>query len=1157
MYRILRLRDWSLRAKVSVLLAAVSLLPLAIVASLDIDRTRAEFQENTEALLKARADQLARELEMFDRSHVRAAAKLAELPDIRAYAASSGELELRSILAVEASVDPQVRGAAILDTSGIVAAASEPALEGLDLSIRSYVREALRGAPVISDVHVSEPEVGLVPTIAYLHPVRDGQRVIGVVALWVRAAGLWDLMRASNGAAGPGSFAVLIDPHGVRVGHTYNDDVVFHPAAELEPELVDAMVSEQRFGPPTRALLRDVRILKEPFERARASDEIGGLFRAFAPVNLRWNFGVSRRIKTSKATLFFMVPEEALLAALGRITRERVLLAGGIALAAFVLGGYLARLLIEPLRSLAKASEAISRGALSTRVFTRFDRDELGRLATSFNAMASRVEAQAIALQTAHDGLEATVLERTAQLRASEEDLAITLNSIGDAVIATDALGRITRMNPAAERLTGVAIDTARASTFGAIARLVDDDSGADLENPVDRILRGGPNDNPAQHTRLLIASGEVRSVAERSALIRDASGTIRGTVLVLRDLSSERAAERELARNRERLSKFTDSGLIGIIVGQLDGKILEINDVLLEMVGYSREEVLTGAVQWRTLTPKEWSDSDTKAVADLRAGHSTGLREKEYINKRGERIPILVRTAMLEASTEETISFVLDLRGNRLAAQTVEHLRESRASEARFRSFLEAAPDAMVIADGFGKMVLINEQAEKMFGYARAELIGSPVEILIPERLRERHPAHRAVYAHRPVPRAMGSSLELFARRKDGSELPVEVSLSPLESEEGVLVCSAIRDVSERKKAEEARSRLAAIIDSSEDAIIGMTLDGVITSWNRGAQRIFGYASHEILGRSIEVLGHAGGFGDLSRPQEPYDTVRRRKDGTSVHLSIAVSAVRDASGATIGISKVARDITERRLSEEHLARAKDRAEAANRELEAFSYSVAHDLRAPLRGMNGFAQILLDDYRDKLDDDGRDALQEILLNARKMGALIDALLSLSRLTRTELRKERCSLSALFEAEAKTLSEANPERNTEFRVAPELYADVDPVLARAAIHNLISNAWKFTAKCAHAVIELGATEKDGITTFFIRDNGAGFDMSFAGKLFAPFQRLHTLDEFPGTGIGLATVQRIVHRHGGHAWAEGAVDRGATFYFTFDRSKGAPS
>jgi PAS domain S-box-containing protein len=369
--------------------------------------------------------------------------------------------------------------------------------------------------------------------------------------------------------------------------------------------------------------------------------------------------------------------------------------------------------------------------------------------------------------------------------------------------------------------------------------------------------------------------------------------------------------------------------------------------------------------------------------------------------------------------------------------------------------------------------------------------------------------------------------------------------------------------DAEERAAANEQRFRLAAIVESSDDAIIGKTLDGVVTSWNEGAHRLFGYSASEMLGQPIARLVPGDRLGEepailakLAKGArvDHFDTVRLHKDGKEIHVSVTISPVRDSAGNLVGASKIVRDITERRRSEQALARATETAEAANRELEAFSYSVAHDLRAPLRGMNGFAQVLLDTYGDKLDADGRDWLQEIVLNARKMGALIDALLSLARLTRRELSHESVDLSALVRAAAAQHSAAEPGRVVELVVRDHLIAELDPMLAQALIENLVGNAWKFTGKAAHPRIEFGRVEAHGAQAFFLRDNGAGFDMAFSNKLFGPFQRLHTAAEFPGTGIGLATVQRIVHRHGGRVWAVGAVDGGATIFFAFPNRSG---
>jgi signal transduction histidine kinase len=221
---------------------------------------------------------------------------------------------------------------------------------------------------------------------------------------------------------------------------------------------------------------------------------------------------------------------------------------------------------------------------------------------------------------------------------------------------------------------------------------------------------------------------------------------------------------------------------------------------------------------------------------------------------------------------------------------------------------------------------------------------------------------------------------------------------------------------------------------------------------------------------------------------------------------------------------------------------------AANRELEAFSFSVSHDLRTPLRALDGFSRELLERYSDRLDESGQHYLRRIRAGTQRMGQLIDDLLKLSRVTRSDMRCEHVDLTALAEAVAAELREHEPERTVTFNVQPGLTAECDPPLIRVVLENLLGNAWKFTAKNAATVISFERTEVAGRPAFVIRDNGAGFDMAYAGKLFGAFQRLHSDREFTGTGIGLATVQRVVRRHGGEVWAEGAVGRGAAFSFT---------
>ncbi len=285
--------------------------------------------------------------------------------------------------------------------------------------------------------------------------------------------------------------------------------------------------------------------------------------------------------------------------------------------------------------------------------------------------------------------------------------------------------------------------------------------------------------------------------------------------------------------------------------------------------------------------------------------------------------------------------------------------------------------------------------------------------------------------------------------------------------------------------------------------------------------------------------------FREVFRPLRTFKGAIRKFGGGDRHARASLRLDNEIGEAARAFDHMADTLGRSAASLEERTR---QLEAANHELEAFCYSVSHDLRGPLRGMDGFSQALLEDYGDKLDEMGRNYLQRVRKASQTMAVLIDDLLKLSRVTRREFRKGTVNLSAIATAVAQGLRQAAPDRAVEFNIDPDLTATGDERLLHAAFENLLGNAWKYTSKKKKATIEVGATNHNGACAYFVRDDGAGFDMAYADKLFQPFQRLHSASEFEGTGIGLATVQRIVHRHGGRVWAEAAVNKGATVYFT---------
>ena len=501
------------------------------------------------------------------------------------------------------------------------------------------------------------------------------------------------------------------------------------------------------------------------------------------------------------------------------------------------------------------------------------------------------------------------------------------------------------------------------------------------------------------------------------------------------------------------------------------------------------------------------------------------------------------------------------------------------KRSEERYRSLIELCPEALLVALQTGQIVFANAAAANLFGAQSSEhLLKKPLRHLLPngrsDLLLKRAKTGEQVTSFLPE--------ELI--RIDGSRVKAEIATAPFQTEDGPAVQIVARIFSEQRRAEsalrESEALKTAILDTALDAIISISHEGEVQEWNAAAERMFGYSRAAALGRAMDELiiplslrsSYQDGLANYlltgagSLIGRPIELTLRRADGSEFRGEMAISRVPTEQPPRC--TALIRDITDRKRAEEEIhrlnveleQRVRERTaqlQAANEELEAFSYSVSHDLRSPLRHIIGYVEILQSEAASELKGEALRHLETIAGSARQLGLLIDALLTFSRMGRGEMHQESVSLATLVDEARRELRRDWESRKVEWNIHPLPVVEGDPFILRQALVNLLCNALKYTRTRPVARIEVGAKIGENETVCFVRDNGVGFEMKYADKLFGVFQRLHPASDFEGTGIGLANVRRIIHRHGGRTWAEGKVDGGATFYFSLPHLKVTPS
>ncbi len=565
----------------------------------------------------------------------------------------------------------------------------------------------------------------------------------------------------------------------------------------------------------------------------------------------------------------------------------------------------------------------------------------------------------------------------------------------------------------------------------------------------------------------------------------------------------------------------------------------------------------------------------------------SEPLSERRVFQKRGN--PKRTKAIAIPQGARSRPSIASPAERKRVEQELSDEKRDAQLprAETRLANILKNTAEAIVAVNNKQRIIVFNQAAERMFGYRAKEILGQPLDLLLPERLVESHRQHFQDFAASPkIAMPIRNRQELSARRKDGSVFPVEIGISKFVDDGEEIYTAMIVDVTERKRAEE---KFKELLESAPDAMVIVDGEGKIRIVNNQTERLFGYRREELYGQNIELLiperfrdkhlFHRVDY--FTNPKmritgARLDLAGLPKDQHEFPIDVSLSPLNTEEG--VFVTAAIRDITKRKKVEAEIIKLNAELEqrvvertaqlqAVNQELEAFSYSISHDLRAPLRAIDGFSRILQEEHSSQLSEDAKRYLNLVRNNTLQMGSLVDDLLTFSRLSRQPLNKQTVSQAVLVQRVLDDLRAEQAGRKIEIALDDLPNCEADPALLKQVWTNLLSNAIKFTSRVEKAKIEIGclphvslSSPASGIAkegenrVYFVKDNGAGFDMRYANKLFGVFQRLHRAEEYEGTGVGLAIVERIVHRHGGRVWAESELDKGATFFFMLESGMG---
>ncbi|HXN71363.1 MAG TPA: PAS domain S-box protein [Candidatus Acidoferrales bacterium] len=633
-----------------------------------------------------------------------------------------------------------------------------------------------------------------------------------------------------------------------------------------------------------------------------------------------------------------------------------------------------------------------------------------------------------------------------------------------------------------------------------------------------------------------------------------------------IRDINARKDAEKHLAQMEGKYRGLLEAAPDAMVVVNQDGEIVLLNVQAEKQFGYRRDELLGQKV--KSIIPEGFAErliaDGTRTAAEALAQQiGTGI---ELIARRKDRseFPIEIMLSPLEST--EGILVTAAIRDISVRKAAERHLAQM---EGRYRGLLEAAPDAMVVVNQGGEIVLLNVQAEKRFGYRRDELVGQKLKNIIPEGFAERLIADALRSDEDALAQQIGTGIELSGRRKDGTEFPIEIMLSPLESAEGILVTAAIRDITVRKEAERHVARMEGryrgLLEAAPDAMVVVNHDGEIVLLNVQAEKQFGYRRDELIGQKVTNIIPEGFaerlVADALRSVEDalaqqigtgIELTARRKDGSEFPIEIMLSPLESAEG--ILVTAAVRDIATRKKAEADLLQKVEELNRSNEELGQFAYIASHDLQEPLRMVASYTQLLSRRYKGKLDADADEFISFAVDGASRMQRLIQDLLTFSRVGTIGRDLKATSSEDAFHRALINLAGSIQLSGAVVTHDPLPNVQADEMQLVQLFQNLVGNAIKYQSPGIPRVHISAVRNGDKRWMFSVKDNGLGIDPQYFERIFGMFQRLHKREEFEGTGIGLAICKKIVERHGGTISVESQPGQGSTFRFALAGNDG---